>query len=109
MIDWARISELREEIGADDFQEIVELFLSEVEDRLETLDANKALSDLEEDLHFLKGSALNLGFERLAALCHEGEAQASSGEAISNVEIVKTTYKESKAAFFAKLDTLRAA
>lgn len=35
MIDWARIIELHDEIGADDFNEVVELFLSEVEERID--------------------------------------------------------------------------
>ena len=29
MIDWARVSELRDEVGAEDFDEVVELFLEE--------------------------------------------------------------------------------
>ncbi len=109
MIDWTRISELREEIGAEDFQEVVELFLSEVEERLEGLDANKALSDLEEDLHFLKGSALNLGFERLASLCHDGEKRTGNGELFEDLENIKSTYEESKVEFFSKLGSVRAA
>ena len=32
MIDWARVSELRDEVGAEDFEEVVQLFLAEVED-----------------------------------------------------------------------------
>ena len=35
----------------------------------------------EEDLHFIKSSALNLGFSNLSALCQAGERQAASGEA----------------------------
>ena len=32
MIDWNRISTLRDEVGAEDFDEVVELFLDEVEE-----------------------------------------------------------------------------
>ena len=31
MIDWTKVTELREEIGDEDFQEVVELFLEEVD------------------------------------------------------------------------------
>ena len=33
----------------------------------------------EVDLHFLKGSALNLGFTDLGTLCHAGEERAARG------------------------------
>lgn len=104
MIDWARINELRDEIGAEDFQEVVDLFLSEVEERLETLSDEKNLSDLEEDMHFLKGSALNLGFDQLATLCGEGEQRSGRGEMIDNIDAIKATYEASKNVFFAKLE-----
>ena len=32
MIDWERVRELRSEIGADDFAEVVEMFLSEADE-----------------------------------------------------------------------------
>ena len=32
MIDWARVSELRDEVGPEDFEEVLHLFLEEVED-----------------------------------------------------------------------------
>ncbi len=70
MIDWSRIHELRDEIGADDFQEVVDLFMSEVEDSLTDLGAASTDSSrLQEQLHFLKGSALNLGFKEMSQLC----------------------------------------
>ena len=31
LVDWARIYELRSEIGAEDFSDVVDLFLEEVE------------------------------------------------------------------------------
>ena len=30
MIDWQRVNELRDEVGAEDFEEVVDLFLEEV-------------------------------------------------------------------------------
>ena len=32
MIDWNRVAALREEVGAEDFDEVVELFLQEVDE-----------------------------------------------------------------------------
>ena len=37
MIDWTRVQQLKDEIGASDFEEIVVLFLEEVEEVVERL------------------------------------------------------------------------
>ena len=100
MIDWDRVRELRNEIGADAFEEVLDLFLEEMEMALAVLRTTTAEDDLEAQLHFLKGSALNLGFAALAGLCSEGEAlsregkrdQVDLGEIVSNYEASKTTF-----------------
>ena len=102
MINWARVVELREEIGAEDFDEVVELFLCEVEERVEHLDSEKPLSEIEEDLHFLKGSALNLGFTSFANLCHEGEIKAQTGQIFSKLGEVESAFIESKGLFLSE-------
>src|SRR6056297_3374030 len=81
MIDWARVSELREEVGPEDFDEVVSLFLSEVGEVIARLQTAPDPARLEEDLHFLKGAALNLGFHALAELCQQGESAAAAGRA----------------------------
>lgn len=82
MIDWNRVAELRAEVGEDAFDEIIELFLEEVQEVARRLQGAPATDQtLAADLHFLKGSALNLGFSELAALCAAGEARASAGDA----------------------------
>ncbi len=68
MIDWTRVSELRDEIGAEDFGEIVEIFLEEVEEEISALRDGVENEALEAKLHFLKGSALNLGFADFATI-----------------------------------------
>lgn len=81
MIDWTRAEELRREVGEEDFPEVVEIFLEEVDelfDRLSDAASNGTLSD---DLHFLKGSAASLGFVGLSALCEAGEHACASGNA----------------------------
>lgn len=80
MICWNRVNELKEEIGEEDFAEVADVFLEEVEEVILRLKANPVPEKLEEDLHFLKGSALNLGFSALSKLCQAGEEKAANGE-----------------------------
>ncbi|WP_293450509.1 Hpt domain-containing protein [Planktotalea sp.] len=103
MINWARIIEVSEEIGLDDFDEVVELFLIEVEKRLAILLSKEDHKSVEEDLHFLKGSALNLGFSDLAAICHEGEGRAAKGESVIDRHYIISVYNSSKAEFLESL------
>lgn len=99
MIDWTKVEELKNDIGAEDFGEIVEVFLCEVEEELGQL-AQKPLEERESSLHFLKGSALNLGFRDFSSLCHDGEKLSASG-APEGVEIdaIERCYAASKAVF----------
>lgn len=78
MIDWSRVEELRRDFGEDDFAEIVVLFLSEVQERLAMM-ATQPSSEPSEDYHFLKGSAANLGFERLYQACSSAERDGDGG------------------------------
>jgi hypothetical protein len=59
MIDWARVNELKNDLGAGDFGEIIDLFLEEVEEVIDRLRRFPDPGSLEQELHFLKGSALN--------------------------------------------------
>ena len=101
MIDWSRVDELVEEIGAEDFGEVVDLFLDEVEGAIATFEG--ASTDpviVEEQMHFLKGASLNLGFESLAQLCLKGEKAASSGDASAvTPDEVRATFESSRAQF----------
>jgi len=62
MIDWNRVDELRTEVGPEDFIEVVDLFLEEVDEIIDRFRNGAQEENLEETLHFLKGSALNIGF-----------------------------------------------
>lgn len=101
MIDWARVAELREEIGPEDFEEVLELFLTEVEsaiDLLEGAHGNPIVT--EEQMHFLKGASLNLGFSDLATLCQTGEKAAADGDAEAiPFGKVRETFTQSKTVF----------
>lgn len=80
MIDWKRVEELKEEIGADGFVEVADMFLDEAEGAVQALVAGLPPDEVEGQLHFLKGSALNLGLSDLAAICQEGERKAAAGQ-----------------------------
>jgi len=102
MIDWNRVRELREEIGADAFEEVLDLFLEEVETALSVLRTATKEDDLEAQLHFLKGSALNLGFAALADLCADGEEKSRAAMRDSvDIPGIVSGYETSKAAFLA--------
>ena len=96
MIDWARVSELRDEVGAKDFDEVVELFLEEVNEAIAALRDLTDLSELETQCHFSKGSALNIGFRDFANLCQAGEAAAAAGQG-ADVDIAAIVQSYAKA------------
>lgn len=104
MINWDRVAELRGEVGEDGFAEVVVLFLEETDDVVARLEAGVPAGSLGQALHFLKGSALNLGFQELAAHCQEGERQAGCGNgAPVDQRRIAGIYRDSKAAFLAGL------
>jgi HPt (histidine-containing phosphotransfer) domain-containing protein len=99
MIDWTRADALRAEIGDEGFHEVVNLFLDEADDAIARI-ARGSTPGLEGDLHFVRGSALNLGFELLARLCDEGERAAAAGEgARVDLALIVSVYAQSRAAF----------
>ena len=100
MIDWARVSELRDEVGAEDFDEVVELFLEEVDEAIAALRDLTDLSELETQCHFLKGSALNIGFRDFANLCQTGEAAAAAGQGADvDIAAIVQSYVEAREVF----------
>ncbi len=99
MIDWARVRDLRDEIGADDFAEVAAMFLEEADQAAARLLPGLSAKAIEADLHFLKGAALNLGFDALSGLCQDGERRAAAGDTGVDLDAVRLTYFASKAAF----------
>ncbi|MGB3146450.1 MAG: Hpt domain-containing protein [Paracoccaceae bacterium] len=100
MIDWVRVKELRQEIGEDGFAEVVELFLEEVEEVISRLEQAPDPQRYESDLHFLKGSAWNLGFAEFGALCQSGERHAAGGSVAKvDIQTVLESYRTSKIRF----------
>lgn len=110
MIDWEQVSTLRAEIGEEEFEEVVPLFIEEVTGIIDKLRAAPDLSRLEEDLHALKGSALNLGFTDFSMLCHRGEALSAKGKAAEvDVAAIVASFDTSEAAFTSGLSKGQAA
>jgi len=102
MIEWERVAELRSEIGAEGFAEVLDLFLEEVEAVVGRLGADRGA--LVADLHFLKGSALNLGFADLGAMCQDGERRCTAGQgATLDVAPIIDCYLRSKAVFMSRV------
>ncbi len=100
MIDWDRVNGLRNDVGSEDFREVVALFLEEVGEIVSRLRRAPDRARLENDLHFLKGSALNLGFAEFSELCREGERQAAEGAADAvDLEALLACYDRSRQAF----------
>lgn len=106
MIEWSRVIDLRDEIGAEDFDEVVDLFLEEVGEVIERLRQIPDRDALGGDLHFLKGSALSLGFQSFSTLCQDGEREAASGNAESvDVSAIIAAFEQSKTEFQAQIGT----
>ncbi len=104
MIDWSRADQLREEVGEEAFLEVAEIFIEEVDEVIQRLKTNVVAADFQADMHFLKGSALNLGFSDFAALCQTGE---SGGEILATDQVflpqLFNVYDESRTAFLATI------
>lgn len=110
MIDWNRIRMLRDEIGEEDFPDVVEIFIEEVTEMIDTLRNAPSRDSLGEDLHAVKGSALNLGFEDFAKLCQAGETAAANGAADTvDLPPILACYDASKAQFLEGLEQGKAA
>jgi len=96
MLDAARITELKQEVGLDDFVEVVGIFCEEVEEVLAEL-PQTPVTDMADKLHFLKGSALNIGMIGVGELCRSEELRlkAMPGET-PNIAAIVALYQSSK-------------
>ncbi len=96
MLDTARIAELKSEVGEDDFAEVVALFCEEMEEVLAELDQTPQCA-VAGKIHFLKGSAQNIGLTVVGALCLEEEARLRDDPNVHpNVPRLREAYEASK-------------
>lgn len=87
MIDRARLSELKEEIGEEDFAEVAEIFLDEMNETLSVLSADPAAITAAA-FHGLRGTASNLGFAGFAVACSGAEQLCRAGEAVEIAPLI---------------------
>lgn len=101
MIDWSVTSELLNDIGAEDFAEVVEIFLADADRMVEGL---RHGDTLEAQLHELKGAALAIGLRALAMLCQRSEDMAAAGLGhMVDLTHVSQCYRLSRDAFLDRL------
>lgn len=108
MIDWDRVRELQDEIGQDEFAEVVTMFLDEADEVLARITPAGGAALLRDDCHFLKGAALNLGFASLANLCQTAERRAKDGDCAVNLIQMRNCYHASREALIMGLADLAA-
>ncbi len=96
MIDWNRVSELRSEVGEEDFGGVLVMFFDEVADVLEGL-GNGGVEAIKRDLHLLKGSAINIGLADVSTLCRNCEvALAANPDEVIDLNAIRTAFVASK-------------
>jgi HPt (histidine-containing phosphotransfer) domain-containing protein len=108
MIDWAQARQLQEDVGKEEMAEVVELFLSEVDEAMETLQNSYDTIPAEDRaaaFHFLKGCASNLGFKTFGDQCSLGE-EITKGGGVPDFEIsdLAAIYASSKQQFTGEFD-----
>lgn len=109
MIDWGQVRQLQDDIGKEELDDLIEVFLLEVDETLGTLPADFTKTDLGElsaTFHFLKGCASNLGFSEFQVNCSKGEETAKNGHApdFTSAEFYEL-YKRSKTYFMDQYKT----
>ena len=87
-------------MGEEKIDEDGEQYVEEVDEAIIALRDLVDLSELETQCHFLKGSALNIGFRDFANLCQAGEAAAAAGQG-GDVDIaaIVQSYTDARAVF----------
>lgn len=96
LVNPARVEALCQEIGEDDFPEVLEMFLSESAQVVARLQEAADPAAVSADMHFLKGSALTMGLDDLAAFC----LTAEQGAALDPVALADL-FERSRAALLA--------
>lgn len=91
MIDWNVLMSLRDDIGEEDFADVALVFVTEMEEKLADLGRDPARAG-EEDFHFLRGSAANLGFSAMVSACEAAEEACNAGHR-PNLEAVERAFR----------------
>lgn len=103
MIDWQQVRQLQQDVGKDEMEEVVELFISEVDEAIENLQSSYSdmtAPDRSAAFHFLKGCAANLGFKAFGDQCSLGEEITKNGkEPGFRISDLVAVYENSKLLF----------
>lgn len=106
MINWDQVKQLEEDIGTENFGDVIVMFIDEVDEAIDNLRPSPTLEGeaMSSTMHFLRGSAANLGFKAFSECCAEGEKLAENG-ASGDVDLVTVVrlYDESKQNFLAEI------
>lgn len=103
MIDKGRIRELRDEVGEDDLAEVIALFCEEIDDLVASLDTSDGAL-YPNQIHFLKGSALNIGLDALGELCRIEELRLRADpSARPDVPAIRAAYAKARRALMADI------
>ena len=86
MIDLTRLEELRIDFGSDGLQDLMPVFIEEIEGAILKLKTQSGADDIAMTAHFIKGSAANLGLSDLARLCGELETSAEDGTSVGDLK-----------------------
>ena len=104
MIEWQRTLELREEVGAEVFSEIFDIFLEESKSTLEQLSLEDQAT-LKAQIHFMKGSSLHVGFRGLAELCEQYLLHWESHVPQDMISALRSHFEASTKEFYEKLSS----
>lgn len=88
-VDWDHLTTLRNNIGAEDFAEVVLLFFAEMGEKLDRMRTGGD-APVADDFHFLRGSAANLGFIDMVDACERAEAACANGDAPDLAAVVRS-------------------
>lgn len=104
MIDWKRVTAVRQEAGETEFRPIVELFLDEIEGAIMGIVPGDPAS-LHEGLQFMKGCGLTVGLRSLCQLCDTWEVALEEGDGSRlRMDTLKDCYAASKQALVRDID-----
>lgn len=113
MIDEQRLKELEDDFGADDLAEIIDAFLEEVGEGVDTLGnmlSDQPSAERKAQLHFLKGCARNLGAMDLGDLCEQYERAELGASAFGPDDFARVVSEvERIRGYFASRDLRRSA
>ena len=108
MIDWGQVKSLRDEVGHEDFDEVVELFLEEVEEEVVTRPPEQSANDRTGKRSPLsKRQRDEFGVFRIFDALPGRRIRAASGHAVEiDIDKVINCYAVSKTKFIEELPAL---